>query len=67
MSIVSDLKAQIRKLHDQIEEIQEQCSHPKSCVTRVGKSNTGNYDPSEDSYWYECNCALCQKRWTEPQ
>jgi hypothetical protein len=50
-----------------IAEIQEQCSHPEAVVTRVNRGSTGNYDPSADGYWVECECGLCGKRWCEDQ
>ena len=67
---------QIRKRYAKIEakqwkwadaerELQALCKHPD--VTKKMCSNTGNYDPSADSYWYECKCPDCGKRWNEDQ
>jgi hypothetical protein len=53
------------KLLAQIDKIQTECSHP--FVTKVHRSNTGNYDPSTDCYWDECSCPDCGKYWTQPQ
>lgn len=43
----------------------EKCKHEyvkiKAC------SDTGNYDRSQDSYWYEIECKCCEKRWSEDQ
>lgn len=43
----------------------ENCTHDyvkiKAC------SDTGNYDRSQDSYWYEIECKCCEKRWSEEQ
>ena len=66
MSVIANLKAQISALQEQIEEIQEQCSHPSACVTKKRGSDTGNFCPSDDSYWTDFHCTLCDKRWTEP-
>jgi hypothetical protein len=43
------------------------CKHPKEYLTQVSKANTGNYDPSCDSYWYEFKCDLCGSFWVEDQ
>ncbi len=41
------------------------CSHNK--VEMTACSNSGNYDPHADSYWYEFHCQVCEKFWTEDQ
>jgi hypothetical protein len=43
------------------------CKHPEQYVTKVGGSSTGNWCESDDSYWYDCTCTLCESRWTEDQ
>jgi hypothetical protein len=67
MSIVQELKAQIRETNERIETIQSECSHPSSCVTKIADSDTGNWDKRDDSYWYDCRCDLCDKIWMEDQ
>ncbi len=46
-------------------DFREECQHEyvkiKAC------SDTGNYDRSQDSYWYEIECKCCEKRWNEDQ
>lgn len=46
-------------------KFREQCEHEyvkiKAC------SDTGNYDRSQDSYWYEIECKCCEDRWNEDQ
>lgn len=64
---VPELKAKILELEVQIKAIQNKCSHPIEALEKVPRSNTGNHDPSMDSYWYECYCHLCQKAWREEQ
>lgn len=49
------------KLAKELKELQELCSHKN--VSKLHKANTGNYDPSADSYWIEFHCPDCQKRW----
>lgn len=67
MSIVTEMKEQIKALEEKISKIQEQCSHPPLAVKSKNGSNTGNYDPSQDSYWTDYHCTLCDKHWTTPQ
>jgi hypothetical protein len=62
---VQKLRLKINALVDQITEIQDSCDHPNA--TKKGCSNTGNYDPSCDSYWYDCRCPDCDKFWQEDQ
>lgn len=64
---ISALKKQVELIYDQIKEIQDECSHPTAAMVIVNKSNTGNYDPSEDCYWTEFHCTLCDKKWSEDQ
>ena len=53
------------RLSQELYALQDACPHND----KTGKygSNTGNYDPSEDSYWYEINCKCCKKAWSEDQ
>ncbi len=44
---------------------QEECPHEYVQVESF--SDTGNYDPSEDSYWFEIVCKCCNGRWNEDQ
>ena len=67
MNRVSEYKERISQLNNLIEEIQDQCSHPEKAINKIAKSNTGNFDPSEDKYWYHCYCTLCEKSWNESQ
>lgn len=53
----------INKANVKINELRKKCNH--SMATKEYKSNTGNYDPSCDSYWREFNCPECGKYWTE--
>jgi len=64
-SYVQVLEDVIDAIQAEIDGIQEVCDHKGH--TRVPKANTGNYDPSVDSYWYDCHCDRCNKIWTEPQ
>lgn len=53
------------KLHAQLLKLQDECQHPD--VKKVARANTGNYDPSADSYWNDCKCPDCGKHWVEDQ
>jgi hypothetical protein len=67
MSIVEDIKKQIKDLYAKLESIQNECSHPKAALTSVNDGNTGNYDPSADSWWTDHHCTLCDKKWRTDQ
>ena len=58
---------EIQELQDQLNTIQEQCSHPDTCVIKIPRSFTGNWDKGQDRYWYNCKCHLCGKKWEEDQ
>lgn len=55
----------VAKLSGQLWDLQAACSHPD--VTKQYRGDTGNYDPSQDSYWINWHCSDCDKRWTTPQ
>lgn len=61
------LRNQISKNLGKIMDIQAGCPHPIEHLYVEYKSDTGNYDPSEDSYWKECHCKWCDKKWWEDQ
>lgn len=58
-------QAELERVSKSILALQQQCTHP--VVTRIPKSDTGNYDRSQDRYWYDCRCVDCDKRWLEDQ
>jgi hypothetical protein len=66
MGIIADLKEEIADTQKMIDDIQEACSHPEKAVTRVAGSNAGS-GQYEEKYWYDCECGLCEKKWTEDQ
>jgi hypothetical protein len=43
--------------------LREQCTHPNA--TKIPKSDTGNWDRSQDAYWNDCTCPDCGKHWSE--
>lgn len=53
------------KLNEHLAELQILCQHPN--VEKTYKGNTGNYDPSADSYWIEWKCPDCKKYWMTDQ
>jgi hypothetical protein len=61
----STLTKKIETAQAQIRQLQASCPHPN--VQKEYGSNTGNYDPSADSYWIDWNCPDCGKRWTTDQ
>lgn len=56
---------QIDALEQEIYALQASCPHTH-VDTKYG-SNTGNYDPTADSYWIDFHCTDCDKRWQTPQ
>lgn len=57
----------IEKIKKRISKIQEKCEHPKHSVKSINGSNTGNYDPSADSWWTDHHCSICNKKWYTKQ
>jgi len=53
------------KLALKILKLQSKCAHPN--VNKKYRSNTGNCDPTANSYWIEFNCPDCDKIWSEDQ
>lgn len=53
------------KLSEELYELQTICTHPD--VIKEYKGNTGNYDPSADSYWIDWHCPDCRKAWRTDQ
>ena len=62
---VSWILSKIENLNKELRVIQLNCEHEN--VDMVARSNTGNYDPSNDSYWYDCRCLDCDRFWMEDQ
>jgi hypothetical protein len=52
----------IAKANEEIQQAQTECEHPG--LRHQYKSNTGNYDPSSDSYWTDFYCNVCDAKWT---
>lgn len=53
------------RLSEELYELQTTCTHPMPNKKYGG--NTGNYDPSADSYWIDWDCPDCGHRWTTDQ
>lgn len=53
------------EIADKITALQEECPHIGHSI--VYKSDTGNWDPSEDCYWTENKCHNCGKFWMAAQ
>lgn len=63
MTIIAKLRAEIAERESKIHAIQAECSHPPAALTETPGSDTGNYDPSNDAWWSDYHCELCDKRW----
>lgn len=59
MSIVTDIKNQIKQLEKKLKDIQNECSHPKSCRVLTNEYEIGgmNYDHQE----YETSSKHCAR------
>ena len=53
------------RLAQELAALQAACTHPS--VNKKYCGNTGNYDPSADSYWIEFSCPDCRKKWITDQ
>lgn len=58
-----ELEQQAAVIADDLASLQEACPHPN--LTKTYHSNSGNYDPSADSEWYQFVCPDCGKRWQQ--
>lgn len=59
------IDTQINNLGAQIEELQRGCTHPNA--SHKNGADTGNYSPSDDSYWTDHYCPDCSKYWQTDQ
>lgn len=59
------LLAAIEAGRKELNALQEMCPHQDH--QRTPRSDTGNWDRSQDEYWYDCRCDYCGKIWKEPQ
>lgn len=64
MSRIEELRKIVSDAQAEIALIQSECVHPVSCVTKQYDGNTGNYDPSDNCYWINLHCELCEKKWS---
>lgn len=44
---------------------QHSCKHPYA--SKTAGCDRDNYDPNDNSYWWDFECPDCRKRWREPQ
>jgi hypothetical protein len=63
INAISDRKRKIEDLQGEIDEIQEQCSHPRVALDVSHGGSTGNWSRSDDCYWTDYHCRLCDKKW----
>jgi hypothetical protein len=59
------LKMATSRIYSEIRNLQKICKHVNA--EKIPNSDTGNWDRGQDSYWYDCSCPDCDKRWMEDQ
>lgn len=59
------IEKKIAKLNLELFNLMESCIHDDA--DHVNKADTGNYSPSDDSYWTEHRCKACNKFWMTDQ
>lgn len=62
---IKGLFRELNELERKIEAYQTKCQHQG--VVKTPRADTGNYDPNDDRWWYDCKCEDCNKFWTETQ
>jgi hypothetical protein len=63
INAIEERKRKIEILSAEISEIQEQCSHPGAALEEIHGGSTGNWSRSDDCYWTDYHCRLCDKKW----
>ena len=58
---VQEINKEISRLHYVKLQIQAECEHIEKISEETG--DTGNYDKTQDKYWTENYCPICEKRW----
>lgn len=64
-SRVEHARKKVCKWQHKLQQLQDRCPHPEENLTKHSGANTGNYDPSADTYWEDCHCSNCDKHWTK--
>lgn len=59
---VKSAKKIIRRLNEEIVQLQNNCPHDKKIGTYG--ANTGNWCKSDDDYWISVTCLDCEKSYT---
>lgn len=62
---VEKIKKEINRRQLRLDGLQSRCPH--TSIEKLAYSNTGNYDPNDNYYWYTCYCPDCEKRWLKDQ
>ena len=62
MSIVDDIENHIKDFQNQLELIQQKCSHPFEVIEVHSCADEHDYGTR---YFRTCYCTFCHKRWEE--
>lgn len=60
------IDAEIEKLQAMRKAIQDECCHPKLCLT-IQNHSGGDEWSRQEYYWRSYHCGLCDKRWSDEQ
>ena len=68
MNRIDEIKAEIKKLQEELLSIQNACNHPEPCrkLTGTTEENRMDYDRQEyvlDYTVQHWHCSLCDRRW----
>lgn len=60
-----DRRDRIEELRVELKQLQEDCNHPKSQITKLNCGSSGNWDPGDNKSWTEFRCLVCGHFWTK--
>lgn len=61
-----NLQLRLERIQNELEMLKTICKHTQH-LTYKDRGDTGNYDPSDNSYWREWYCHECGAQWITEQ
>jgi hypothetical protein len=62
MSIVDEIKRQIKELEQKLLIIQQECNHSLAARETTNRGISGHWDDPEGTYWTDHICTLCERK-----